>query len=88
MDNTIYEQIKMERIAQDIQWGGSNHDDTHSSWDWIAYLTQHAGRAVMWPFDALKFRTQMIKVAALAVAAIEWLDRRYPTLKGGSNETV
>jgi hypothetical protein len=29
----------------------------------------------------------MVKVAALAVAAIEWLDRNYPT-KGEKNETI
>jgi hypothetical protein len=87
MNKTIYEQIQMERIAQDFQWGGPEHDDNHSAWDWIAYLTKHVGRAVMWPFNSLIFRTQMVKVAALAVAAIEWLDRNYPT-KGEKNETI
>jgi len=72
----IFGEILAERKAQDTKWGGSVHDDTHTNFDWIAYLAKHTGKAVQWPFDKQLFRQQMIKVAALAVAAVEWVDRR------------
>ncbi len=71
----VYDDIKNERAAQDRKWGGSGHDDRHNSHDWIAFIVQHTGKAVRWPFDIFKFRRQMVRVAALAVAAIEWSDR-------------
>lgn len=77
-DETIYDQIKEERRIQDQKWGGIEHDDTHSSNDWVAYIAKHLGRAADWDYTA--FRRHMIRVAALAVAAIEWVDRRIETL--------
>lgn len=69
-------EVLSERYQQDRQWGGAAHDDQHGSHDWIAYLSKHLGKAVVWPFDLITFRKQMVRVAALAVAAIEWADRR------------
>lgn len=71
----IWKEIEAERRAQDQKWGGPAHDDHHHSHDWMAYIVQHLGRATMWPFDIKIFRKQMIRVAALAVAAIEWVNR-------------
>jgi len=72
---TIYAEVDAERQAQDDKWGGEGHDDSHSSHDWLAFLTKHVGRAVKYPWDPRAFRAQMIRVAALAVAAVEWHDR-------------
>jgi len=69
----IYREISHEREKQDRLWGGPDHDRMHTSHDWIAYLTKHVGRAVHWPWTPEKFRQEMIVVAALAVAAIEWV---------------
>jgi hypothetical protein len=69
----IYREISLEREKQDKMWGGKEHDRMHTSHDWIAYLTKHVGRAVHWPWTPEKFRQEMIVVAALAVAAIEWV---------------
>lgn len=74
--NNIYSEIEAERERQDIKWGGADHDDTHQSHDWISYIVRHVGRAIMWPFDPALFCKQMIRVAALAVAAVEWSVRR------------
>jgi len=71
----IIEEILAEREYQDHKWGGDVHDDRHSSHDWVAFITKHLGKAVCWPWSGDRFRTQMIKVAALAVAAAEWHDR-------------
>ncbi len=73
--NDVLETVAQEREWQDKEWGGPTHDDQHNSHDWIAFIVRQAGRAVMWPFDSLNFRKQMIRVAALAVAAVEWVDR-------------
>ncbi len=71
----IHVEVMGERIEQMKKWGGKDHDDKHSSHDWIAYIVRHAGKAVMWPWDPFLFRSQMVRVAALAYSAIEWCDR-------------
>lgn len=73
---TVYDQILAERNRQDRKWGGPDHDRQHSDNDWLAYIVKHAGKAVKWPFDRVIFRRQMIRVAALAVAAVEVLDQK------------
>lgn len=70
----IVEEILAEREYQDNKWGGDIYDDMHSSCDWVAFITKHLGKAVTAPWSGT-FRIQMIKVAALAVAAAEWHDR-------------
>lgn len=72
----VLKEVSIERHSQDLQWGGPKHDDSHSNHDWIAIIAKFLGRAVAWPFDADKFRESMIKIAAVAVAAAEWVDRR------------
>lgn len=79
---TIYDEIEQERIKQDQQWGGAGHDDHHNSHDWICFIVKHLGKAVMFPWDSLTFRTQMIRIAALAIAAVEWCDRLTSKSKG------
>ena len=74
---TVYEEIAAERAAQDAKWGGPAHDDTHFASDWIGYIIDHARRA----FAVGGFRRQMIRVAALAVAAVESHDRKWPQRK-------
>jgi len=73
--NEIVKDIKTERVRQDSKWGGATHDDAHNSHDWITFITKQLGKGVIHPFDAPTYRRQMVKVAALAVAAIEWIDR-------------
>lgn len=76
----IVKEILEERENQDNKWGGNDHDDQHGSHDWIAFITKHLGKAVMWPWNGNAFRAQMIRVAALAVATVEWHDRRWRNL--------
>ena len=74
---SIHDEVKQERARQDAKWGGPGVDDNRSVNDWIAYITRHTGWAVVRrPWDLKLFRRQMIRVAALAWAAVEWCDRR------------
>jgi hypothetical protein len=74
MNKDIFDEIHIERVYQDSIWGGPAHDDKNTSHDWIAYIVYYLGKAIA-PWKPHVFRINMIKVAALAVAAIEWIDR-------------
>ena len=71
----IWQEIFGERLRQDGRWGGPKHDDTHSPRAWHIFILRYSGRAVRMPWNRELFREQMVKVAALAVAAIQWCDR-------------
>lgn len=65
----IFDAISKERAKQDMQWGGPAHDDQHDTRDWIAYIRKQLNFAEL--STAEGFRERMMKVAALAVAALE-----------------
>ncbi len=74
----ILSEVGEERARQDAEWG-RDHDDGHTQSDWVALLTRHAGLAVndgVTTEDADRYRRQLVRVAALAVAAVESLDRK------------
>lgn len=75
---SVFDEIDFERMAQDAQWGGAAHDDGHTATEWVALLTRHLGLAVDDGTGAAdeRLRKQLVRVAALAVAAIEAQDRR------------
>ncbi len=76
---SIYTEVERERLAQDKEHGGPDHDDQHTTHDWIAFIAVFVGTAVKgsrWEFSNRRFRASMLKIAALAVAAVEWCDRR------------
>jgi hypothetical protein len=83
----IFQAIATEREYQDERWGGPQHDDTHSAHDWVAYIVKYLGNWQAWPtFSVYDFRRSMVKVAALAVAAIEWADRKIAKDAQGEGE--
>jgi hypothetical protein len=78
MTPRILESIQCERDRQDKQWGGAEHDDHHSKDDWFEFI--------QWQIDSFKAqpgmqrveqaRYTLVKIAALAVAGIESIDRK------------
>jgi thioesterase domain-containing protein len=70
-------EVRAERERQDEEWGGPEHDDRHSPLDWHNYLQKQMGRAAeaFEATDRKRWRTAMLKTAALAVAAVESSDR-------------
>jgi hypothetical protein len=74
----VLEQVLRERNRQDAKWGGAANDDQWNALDWhemIADYNAWARRmACMGSFD--KARNRYVQIAALAVAAVEALDRK------------
>ena len=66
--------ILQERIRQDQQWGGQSHDDTHNMDDWFKYILYQLDRSRYEPDTETK-RYRLVKIAALALAAVESTDR-------------
>ena len=66
-------EIKTERIRQAAQWGGPGHDDGHDRCDWVRMIERFTALADR-PGNAAAFEifeAQMMKVAALAIAAVQ-----------------
>ncbi len=85
MKQGIYDEIRDERDRQDKKWGGPAHDDGHSINDFVAFIAKHAGKAV--DEAPLGQRKQMIRAAALAVAAIQKIDRDCEREKARTSQT-
>lgn len=77
----VLAEVAAERDRQDAKWGGPEHDDTltNGNWTiWIDLLDEHALKAYSpdnSPEAYSNARRRFIEVAALAVAAVESLDR-------------
>ena len=78
-----------ERARQDKQWGGPAHDDDHTYADWLRYIRhqvtsimvvsardEELDAAMRDPLNLHAFEERMVKVAALAMAAVESLKRK------------
>lgn len=80
----IIAEIHAERDKQDAQWGGPEHDDGHTSDEWFGFIEKQtsAYRAEASPYVAMdaSARGRLVKVAALAIAAIEAIDRNRGTV--------
>lgn len=79
---SIYAEIEIERAYQEGRWGVEADDTKNQPNDWIAYISHYATawfRGEFSPYaktTGLDFRTAMVKVATIAVAAIESYDRQ------------
>ena len=71
---SVYDEIKAERDYQIDKWG-EDFDSKNTANDWVAYITAYLGQAYTIPFNKVQYRKFLIKVATLAVAAVETLDR-------------
>lgn len=75
-ESVIAEVVK-ERRRQDAKWGGPEHDDKHSPCDWHEMICDYNGwaRRMIAMNSPDEARQRLIQVAALAVAAVERIDR-------------
>jgi hypothetical protein len=78
---TLYEVYKERYHQIDLSLGGDTNDFDKSNTknDWIAYINAYIGRAAAKvernEREGCEFRKNMVKAAALAVAAIEAYDK-------------
>ena len=79
----VIAEVAAERERQNAKWGGATNDDQYNPLDWhemIADYNAWARRmACMGSLD--KARNRYVQLAALAVAAVEALDRKAESLK-------
>lgn len=74
----ILGEVATERDRQDAKWGGPDHDDQHTAGAWLSFIegkTFLAGRALRL-YSPDQYRKRLIHIAALAVAAVESMDRK------------
>lgn len=72
--NTIFDEIRKEREYQDSKWG-TEFDDKNTINDWCAYIIIYLGKAVTMNITKEDQRKFLVKVASIAVAAIETFDK-------------
>lgn len=75
---TFQEQVQSERARQVRLWGTAQ-DDANTPFQWGTYISQYATRSLVGApglVNVAKFREDMVKVAALAQAAVEAIDRK------------
>jgi hypothetical protein len=76
--NNVLSDVSSERSRQRDKWDGVFNDDNYTPFDWHEMIADYNGwarrMACMGSDD--KARTRYIQIAALAVAAVEALDRR------------
>lgn len=70
----IFAEIDAEREYQEGRWG-TDFDDQNTPNDWVSYITRYLGNTCGFDIDPAERRQQLVKVAALAVAAIETQER-------------
>lgn len=79
---SVLDEIAAERRHQDQKWGHRIDDNVNTPWHWGTYLSQYATKWQIGSFAPLNhrlvedFRRRMIQVAAIAIAAVESLDRQ------------
>lgn len=46
IQRSVYDEIRLERSAQDAKWGGAQHDDEHTPSEWIGFIIEHAAKSI------------------------------------------
>lgn len=70
----IINEIKAERDYQDKKWG-YEFDDKNTLNDWATYINIYLAKATAMGIQKEEQRKMLVKVATLAVAALETFDR-------------
>lgn len=74
MTDQVINEVVAERRRQDEKWGGPEHDDQHLTDDFFSLIDAR----ITYNMKISDSRKALIEIAALAVAAVESLDRRWP----------
>lgn len=70
---SVLNEVAVERARQDVKWGEQNH----APQKWLVILGEEFGESCRGSCerDLAQYRKELIQVAAVAVAAVESLDR-------------
>lgn len=71
----VFSELVLERAVQDAEWGGPAHDDRHDWYDWRQFLYKQM-TALSMEYNDDRRRKRFVKIAALAMAAVESIDRK------------
>jgi hypothetical protein len=77
-----FRDVSAERNRQDEQWGGPAHDDEHGPTDWALYIYRQIAKINNPSPTDPAARATLVKIAALAIAGVESLDRIENQSKG------
>lgn len=80
MSLRIAQEFHVERTAQQAKWSDAN-DAKWSPGEWAALISHYATRQTVGDLhavDAARFRADMVKVGALAMAAIQAIESKTP----------
>lgn len=75
----VIQEIRDERLRQDIQWGGPEFDDAHPTEYFLEFIDRRLCAEAMLKLvenDLPGVRKRLIQIAALALAAVGSIDRR------------
>lgn len=75
-----FRDVSAERNRQDEQWGGAQHDDQYNTVELVNCINSQLHRLC----NRAERRERLVKTAALAIAAIESIDRIEARTKGGA----
>lgn len=70
----ILGEVEAERVYQERRWS-TEFDDKNDLDNWVRYIVEYCGRASNASSPPSQQRRDMLKVAAIAVAACEAFDR-------------
>lgn len=81
----ILEEVAGERARQDGKWGGASKDDQWNALDWHEMIADYNAwaRRMATMGSVSKARNRYVQIAALAVAAVESIDRKGNVEAGG-----
>jgi hypothetical protein len=76
----VLSEVQEERRRQDEMFGGAAYDDLHSREDWLLRIDHYVNSANFATQSPAKdYRRELLKTAAVIVAAIESYDRQNQT---------
>lgn len=93
MNTNVLADINDERNRQDRIWGVQEH----APCEWVAILTEELGEVAACALGMFRrgYRTELVQLAAIVVAAIESFDRKClalgvaaPSAEGGGESTA
>jgi hypothetical protein len=100
MQSVLFEVAK-ERGRQDAKWGGPAHDDSHTTKEFAGFIELRADRIRVFlhvnpeangntklAYRGETPRSLLIEIAALAVAAVESIDRKQPNTTAETRQTA